>query len=187
MANLSINLLPEQVSAEKKQRAKAATFVQISVLILVLIFVASGVILSFRFSQAAQLSKLQSQINSVKDEINSPDSTKREGLLVTLKQRLDSLNEANSKSYPAQYAFSLINSMLPPNTQITGLNLDKTGKVTLEITSPDTTTLQSFLNNLMDPQINQQKVSSAAVQSINMNKDNTYATSLNFKLAGGVK
>lgn len=186
MADLSINLLPQELTAAKNQRQKASFVIQICVVALVLIIVAAGIILSFRFAQTAQLSKIQSQTSDVKQKINSPQNSQREGLVVTLKSRLDSLTKAGSQDYPASFAFAMITKMLPPNIKLDTFSIDKKGKTTLQIESPDTTSLSLFLNNLMDPQQNNQKVVSASVDTLGLTATGLSA-GLTVTMAGGVK
>ena len=185
MANLSINLLPQELTAEKKQRQKAATVVQISVVILVLIIVAAGIVLSFRFAQNAQLTKTQSQITTVKQEINSPENHLREGLVVTLGSRLDSINQAGKTDYPASYAFNMVARMLPANVLIQAFTLDRKGKATVQLVTPDTAVMSKLLDNLMDPAKNNQKIDKASIESIALNKSGHYDVSMTVNFTGG--
>jgi len=188
MANLSINLLPQELTAEKKQHQKANAVVRLCVIVLVLIIVAAGIVLSFRFAQNAQLGKTQSQINDTKQQINTPENSQREGLVVTLDSRLDSLNQINSLSYPAQYSFTMLSKMLPTNVAVVSFAVDKKGKSQVQIKTPDTASLTQFLNNLMDPGQNNQKITSASVVGISTdNKTGQYNVSLELVFAGGAK
>lgn len=187
MADLSINLLPQELTAAKRQRQKAGIVIQICVVALVLIIVAAGIILSFRFAQSAQLSKIQSQIGAVKQKINSPQNSQREGLVVTLKSRLDSLTQVSNQNYPASYAFAMITKMLPPNIKLNTFSIDKKGKSQLQINSPDSASLSLFLNNIMDPQQNEQKVTKATVETVSLSQTNGFDVGLSVFLVGGAK
>lgn len=187
MANLSINLLPQELTAEKKARQKSALVIQVCVILLVLLIVSAGIILSFRFAQTAQLTKLKSQTESTRAQINTPENSKKEGLVVTLNSRLDNLATLNNTSYPASYSLSLLTKMLPPGITIVSFTVDRKGDAQLQVNTPDTATLFTLLNNIMDPNLNEQKFTSAAIDTISLNRIATLDTGIILKLSGGVK
>lgn len=173
MSKVSINLLPPELENVKKERARRALINQISIIILVAIIAVAGGVLALRFSQNATLSDLNSKVESATNTISSPLYRKKEALVTTVKTRVTNTTTALNKVYPSTDAYQLVKKLTPENVKVTNLVIENKGKMTITIETNTTADLDQFLNNLVDPEKNDKRITQTSVESVNRGKTDT--------------
>lgn len=184
MAKLKINLLPPEIEAQRRQQAKKSTFLLLSIGFLMLVVAIAAVVLSLRLSQNLIFSQVNKDLTGAKNKISQPGYNQKEGLLVTLKNRLDSIANINSQETYASYAFGLITSLTPLELRLNNVAIDNKGKVKLTTQTASIAALEAFFNNLVDPQQTSQKITAVNIDGVTKLGSGFYQADLTLTLAG---
>jgi hypothetical protein len=185
MANLKINLLPPELEEQKKKKSHQMLVATFSIGFLAVVVAFAAVVLAFRFSQGVILGKVKQDLDNAKTQVSSPDYKQKEGIVTSLKARLDSINSLLSQQTVVSYAYGLFNSLVPSDTKVTTILISSKGELKVSVESANIDNLTLFFNNLLDPTKNQQKITSVTIDNFGKSNSVNYKADLSIKLAGG--
>lgn len=169
---LLINLLPLELRTKSKASRKKILIVQISVAVLILFVLITAGIFAWSLYLRTTLIKSEQKYNDLKSQIESKKD--KEIAVFILKNRLDSINKIIQENNAQIQSFNLISNLQPPDLKVLNFNVDKTGSIKLSATTQSFESMQTFFNNLSDPEKNEGKISSTKVQSLNKNPASGY-------------
>lgn len=180
MAKISINLLPPEIKADERKKAKFYK-VQFSgvVIILVMVFLASLTV-ALRILQSRRITEVQAKLSQSERRVSDLKAT--QGTLFILKDRLTTINQYLGVSSKQTSSYRLIEALLPSSVIINSVSIDKTGEVTLLAILPDSTTLDNMINNLITKETNEGKIGQVSVDSLNRGRDGLFRTSLKMRI-----
>lgn len=166
---ITINLLPIELTLSKKERDRRNLINRLSIGGLILVIFIAAAVLIVRIGQTVKLQNLTSEIDNSKNSVQG--YKEREGLLTILKTRLDGINSVAQLDPVQSQAFNVVISMIPDDIDIIEFKADKGGLVTLSGQTTNLFSLKSFFNNLVDPKVNQGKVSTVKIDSLSQRGD----------------
>ena len=129
MSKVSINLLPVELRDETKKLEKRKVLTKISILVLVVMVLVTSGILSYRFYQSFENSKIKSQIEQAQDEVSS--LRRQEELLFVLKSRISKITSLASSETLQTLGFNLITTLTPPEVRLASFSVDRKAKISL--------------------------------------------------------
>lgn len=181
MSAISINLLPEELANKDKFETKKSRVIRLSIGVLLVMILISSTTLLVRILQNRSLQVANQQLDSDRAKVASLKD--KEGLVFYLKQRLDAINTLSNQESPQAKSFNLITNLAPVGLKISSLSIDKNGGVTLSVTSPTTDDLNSFFNNLTDPEENQGRIAKVTIDSFSRVSGGQYRADLTVKVS----
>ncbi len=184
MDKLRINLLPPEIKEQAKKAAKQGLINRISIGLLGLLILATSIILGVVIQQGATINNLNANIEREKNRISGLGEA--EAVVKLLKNRIDIINQFETKSYKQAQVYDLITGLIPSGIQVNIIKVSKTPSVVLQADTDNTISLQAFFDNLIDPVKNQGKIKSVTVESLNKNSAGKITLELSIKLAEGV-
>lgn len=171
-----LNLLPEDVLVERKQNSKLILVNKLSIGVLVLIILITVGVITLRLSQEAPLKTAQQDLSSVQAKVNS--LKEREEQLLTLKQQLSLINTLSGGDIKKRAFFNLMALSLPAEMTISDLDVDKTGKVTVTLSTTSIQSMETLLANLTNKERNSDLVAKIELDSLALGKEGLYRFSL---------
>lgn len=176
MSKITINLLPVEFRKAQAEQSKFYKVQYLSILtVLALAFLASTTV-ALRIFQSQSVSSAQGNLEQISQRV--VDSKVKEASLVALKTRLSTINQLSSVPSKQRATFSIVSNLLPASAQISSLVVDKAGNITLSITSADNSALDSFLNDLVSYERNEDKISEVTLESLSRGRDGVYRANL---------
>lgn len=176
MDKLKINLIPPEIKEKAKKEAKRSLVIRISIGLLGLLILATSGILAVIIFQNVTLQSLNASLEEEKGKVAKLKD--KEAVVFFLKNRLDSINKFSATRYTQSDVFELITSLYPVGVDVLSLKIDRTEKVQLQGKTDSTASLDSLFNNLTDPKINEGKIASVSVESLNRGQDGSIKFSL---------
>ncbi len=180
MAGISVNLLPAEVRVLEKNLKKRSKLFRISAGVVLFMIILTAGIFIFRIIQGQLLTRTNQDLQSAQSQVAS--LKKQEGLAVYLKLRLSSIEGLKGQPSAQSQAYNLVAALIPSNMNILLLSVDKVKSVELSTQSPDSATLGKFFDNLVNPQVNQGKISKVQVDDLNKNGSSGYKVDLTITL-----
>ncbi len=184
MTKLSINLLPPELEAAKKQKKRFSKSLKLSIIFLAVVIGVAAVVLSIRLSQNVILSNTTKDLEKAKATLNSPEYNQKEGVAITLKNRLESIGTLLTQETYASYAFNLLTGLVPANVNLTGFSVDSKGVAKITAETNNISALDSFFNQILNPDKNQKKITAVNIDSLSRSKSDIYRTELSVNLPG---
>lgn len=184
MDKLKINLVPLEIKEKAKKEAKQILINKISIALLGVLIMATSSILALVILQGATLNSLNTEIENEKSKVQGLKDT--EAVINLLKNRLDTINKFTNKRYKQRDVFDLITSLFPEGVSIQTLQIERSPRVVVSGQTDDTQSLKTFFDNLVDPKINEGKITSVTINSLNRSQRGTINFDLNVHLAEGV-
>lgn len=184
MDKIKINLIPEEIKAKAKKEAKQALVNKISIALLGLLIITTSGILATVIFQGTTLNSLNERIEKEKFEVQRYKDV--EAVVNLLKNRIDTINQFSNKRYKQRDVFDLLTSLFPKGVSLQSLQIDKTTKVVVSGQTDETSSLKNLFDNLVDPKINEGKISSVTVNSLNRSQQGRINFEFNIHLAEGV-
>lgn len=165
MDRISINLLPLDLKENKQLLHKKKLVNTISIGFLSLLIALSTALIVISVIQKKQLDSESDSLNKVEATLNS--FKEKEAAVIILKKRLAVVSEIINQKYPQTDSFLLINSLLPPETNMQTFSIKQENIVNLQGISDNASSLQQFFDNLTDPKINEGKVTKTVISNLN--------------------
>lgn len=164
MPKVSINLLPVELRDETKKQEKRKALTKISIFALVLMVLITSGVLSYRFYQSLENSKIKSQIEQAHDEIGS--LRRQEELLFVLKTRLNKITTLAASETMQTLGFNLITTLTPPGVKVASFSVDRKANISLSGETDTVFSLNQFFESLLDPKKNEGRIDSVRVESL---------------------
>lgn len=179
MANISINLLPPEITAKELSQVRFNK-IQFSgiVIILTLVFLTSLTI-ALRILQSHNIA--QYQVRVVQAEQKVTDLKNTQASLFLLKNRLAAIDQYYGISSKQSSMYELISRLVPASVVISGLSIDKNGSVVLLALAPDFDSLENLISSLTLKENNENKISEVSIDNFNRGKDGSYRIGLSIK------
>lgn len=169
MDRININLLPPELKEIKKREKKRSLIIRLSIGMLVLMVIATTILLISVVLQNRKISLANQKLGTTKNEVNN--YKKQEAVAVVLKSQLDTISTLFSKEFPQAQAFNLVNALTPAQIRVYSFSINKSNKIVLQGETQNTSSLETFFNNLIDPKFNEGKISKVVVDSLNRNRE----------------
>ncbi|KKQ66427.1 MAG: hypothetical protein US86_C0005G0038 [Candidatus Daviesbacteria bacterium GW2011_GWA2_38_24] len=169
---ISINLLPQEVLLAEKDVAKRTLVKKISILVLVLTSLLTAATSGVNIYQKSQVNQLQDQMDQSQQQISALKV--KEGLLVSLKQRLGFIS--NLLSAPSKQAdvYNTITTLTPPGVKVLVFNVDAKNKITVSGEASDNSSLEAFFENLTEPDKNQDQIQKVNLDNLSRTANGTF-------------
>lgn len=171
---------------QKKKRAKGALVATFSIGFLVVVVALAAVVLSLRLSQNVILGQVKKDLDQAKSTVSTPELTRKEGLAVALKNKLDSVVTILNQETFGSYAFALVDKLSPPGVKLSSITINNKGKIKLTVESTNISDLETLMNNFVNPETNDKKVIAASVESFGKGRTEGYRLDLTLTLTGAM-
>lgn len=179
MAQISINLLPQEFTAEEIKRSKFLKVQAFGVtIILILVFLASLTI-ALRVLQSQNIKQVQAQISGSEEKIS--DLKDRQASLFILKDRLTTINQYLGVSSKQATIYKLVSKLIPAQVAVSSETVDRGGEVLLVAVVPDATSLDNLIASLVNSQTNEDRVKEVSIENLSRGKDGIYRVSLKIR------
>lgn len=179
MAQISINLLPQELAVEEKKRAKFLKVQAFGVAtILLLIFLASLTI-ALRILQSQNIRQVQANLSQTEEKIS--DLKDRQVSLFILKDRLTTIEKFLGVPSKQSSIYQLINKLLPSQVIVSSMSVDRAGEVLIVAVVPETDILDNLITSLLSKERNEDKISQVNIENLNRGRDGIYRISLKVK------
>lgn len=184
MDKIKLNLLPPEIKEQAKKASKQALVNKISIGLLGVLVLGTSSILAIVIFQAASLNNLNSDIEKEKGRIGQ--LRENEAVVRLLKNRIDTVNLFDKKSYKQAQVYDLITKLLPQGINVSILKIVNNPKVVLQAETNNTVALQNLMDNLADPKKTEGKITLVTVESLSKNLNGRISFELSINLEKGV-
>lgn len=178
-----LNLLPEVYEETPKERefkrmlAIGSPVVLIGYLILlVLIYIYANI-------QTISANDLKNKITLAQNSISSQKET--EGLYLGIKTKLTGTSKILSEQINYASTISHLEEITPPEIFFTNLEITDRGEVEVSFSSPDSSSLSNFINNLLEENRGGKYFLKPRLTSLILSKSGAYLFSLKFSVKKG--
>lgn len=179
MSLISINLLPEEFIVEQTKKLKFVKIQSISIAILLLTFFLASLTVALRILQSQRISQVQEKLTAIEGQISGYKTV--EDNIVLLKNRVASINQYLGVSSKDALMYEFIEKNIPPQTSINSLTIDKNADVFLTLVLPDSVSLDSIINGLLEAKTEKIKIKEISLDGLSRGRDGTYRLSLKLK------
>lgn len=173
MESVAVNLLPQEVIAQRQQKNKFSSVNRLSIGVLGLLAVVCAVLLFLRFTQAIQLKKAQASYDQASQRVDSVKEVSNN--LTVLKRQLSSIQDFYSKNDKSKALFDLVAANLGQTLQVIEIKSDKNGLLTFTLSGTSVTDFDNFIKALTDPGKNQNLVKEIDLDGL------SYSSELGFR------
>lgn len=177
MDKISINLLPKEVLLQRKQSSKFATINTISVAILIILVFLSSATLAMRISQNFQLNEVKNNLTLAEQDVAVFQT--KEAQLAFLKKRLEVINNLTNGDVKVKAIFNLILAIIPKDINVSEINVDKSGKMVIMISTTSLSSIETLISDLSSQEKNANLVKEINLDTLSKDKDGVYRLSLN--------
>lgn len=174
--SISINLLPKleaEILARQKKFRKIQLF---GTIVVVILFCLVSLTFASAFIQNLRLKKSEANLKQAKEQVEQFKQT--EMSLLVLKDRLKEIERLKSKPSKQALLYKLLNNIVPVSISIDIITIDRHSNGDLILTSQDVKAVDTFLNNLLDKQKNEDLIKSLSLDNFSRNKDGIYRIAL---------
>ncbi len=176
MTKIAINLLPLEFKDQEIKTAKFYKIQTLGILVILLMIVISSLTVALRFLQSKKVVELQSKFDQAEQKVSSFKNS--QASLLILKNRLIAINQYWQSPSKQTLSYGLISKLIPPSVSVSSISVDNSGEVLITAQAPDGATMDSVITNLTSQDINQDKISQVALDSVNRGQDGIYRLSL---------
>lgn len=177
--NISINLLPLEFREQELKRAKFYKIQTLGVIVILIVIFLTSLTIALRILQSQNIKVVQANYTQAGEKVSGLKN--RQASLLLLKNRLAAINQYLDTPSKQNAIFKLISEILPPQIVVTSLNVEKTGDVSIVALAPDTLTLDTAFENLLDQQQNQDKISQVSIENLSRSRDGLFRISFRIK------
>lgn len=172
----NINLLPADIRKQQLEEGKFRLVQTISVLsMLVLIFLASATF-ALGILQSQNVKNANLTLKNAEAKVTQLQS--KEESAVVLKNRLDTLGKYLYQPSPQRAVFSVVNTLIPSAIAVSSISVDSSGSILISAVSTDIDSVNSFLENLVSPGKNDDKIKSVDIENLSRGRDGFYTFNL---------
>lgn len=164
MNKLNINLLPIEMEQSKKSAKRKALVIRLSVIFLIVMIGLTSLVMVVAITQNFALRLEESKLKQSKDQITAMQE--KEGLLFILRNRLDGINNINSRPSPAASAYNLLTSLVPPGVSMLSFSVGKNANVSISGETSSVVALNNFFTNLSDPAKHEGKIGNTKIENL---------------------
>ncbi|MDO8638688.1 MAG: hypothetical protein Q7R43_03870 [Candidatus Daviesbacteria bacterium] len=173
---LMINLLPSEVILSRKQYSKFSMVSKISAAALIILVFFTSTTLALRFSQTFEQKKVEEGLVMAESKVS--DLKGKEGQVIALKQRLDSISSILGNDTKRKAIFNMVVFLIPPDMQVLEVNVDKSGNMSVTLSSASLSSIQTLFDNLGNKEKNSDLISKVDLDGISLGRDSVYRFSL---------
>lgn len=174
--HLMVNLLPLDILLKRKQHSKFAFISKVSVAVLVVLVFLTSTTFALRFSQTLKLKETEQGLVVAEGRINS--LTDKEGQLVALKKRLDSISSILGGDSKRKSIFNMVVYLIPPDIQVLEVSVDKSGNMNLVLNSSSLASIQILFDDLGNKEKNSDLISKVNLEGLSLGRNSIYNFSL---------
>lgn len=179
MSKITINLLPPEVTAQEKKKAKFYKVQTAGIAVTLTMVFLTSLIIALRILQSRNIAMAQADLNQAQERISGLKSA--QASLFLLKDRLAVINQYWGVSSKQSAMYSLIDKLIPPSVVINTITIDKSGEAIFSALAPDSDTLDVLIMNLTTKENNEGKISQVSIDSLNRGRDGLYRVSFKVK------
>lgn len=180
MQTISINLLPEEFTKKELVKKKFYKIQSLSMAALIVLIFVGSLAISLRILQNQSIASAKTQLTQTENRVSALKG--KEGAVVILKNRTDTISRVKENPSKQLLSYSLINNLLPADVSVSSLTIDQIGDITISIATSNQALLDSFLSDLTTNQKNFNLVERVNLDSISRSKDAIYRTTLKIKI-----
>ncbi len=178
-----INLLPEKEVKTKREEAAIGGFYKLSLVFIALVAIVAGGVFGVGQFFSLQVKAVERANDNLTSIINNLRS--REILLQSTKSKAKGISEIVSKRPDFASVLDDISGLLPDGVQLSELQVDRKGMVKLTAKADNSSSLNTFLTALNDPEKGGKMFNKLTVTSIKNDKSGGYLVVLTMNLIGG--
>lgn len=176
---ISINLLPaeflsEQFSKTKFNKIQASGIAVITVLVFLVL-----VIVALRIAQNKNMVEVSSKVAQAEQKVASLKET--QVALILLKDRLSVISSHWGIPSQQSAVYRLMTKLVPDLVAVNSMSIDNFGEAVFLVLAPDSNSLESLIENLTSPEINEGKIKQVSVESLNRGRDSLLKVSFKIK------
>jgi Tfp pilus assembly protein PilN len=181
MSVIRINLLPDEIKAERSKSSKSSLVSRLSILIIIVIVLVTFAVITISAISTVNLNQKKAKLKEAMDNVSLLNET--EGLVVILKDRIKDINGILSSEALDGEMFLAVSDKLPPLVRLNTFTSDIKGTVNLTGETTDTQSLDDFLNSLLGVEVGLKKVEGGTFNSIAQNTNGVIKFDLSLKLS----
>ncbi len=179
MEKITINLLPPEVNLAQKQGQKFYKIRVLSIAVMVILTFLSSTVFALRILQSQNLTLAREKFEQAQGKVS--ELKDQEAKLQVLKSRVTNIRQIKSNPSKQSQLFNLISAIIPPSIIVNSFGADRAGNVNLSAITADYLSLDLFLRDLVDPQINEGKIGAVDIENLSRGRDGVYRTNLKIK------
>lgn len=169
---LSVNLMPQELEASKKDKSNFYLVRNICIAIMLVFLSIAAIITGLTFYQGTRLKGAENRLKDIEGKILA--LKEREKLLFSLKQRISSIKDLVSEPAKSTDSFNFITDIIPTSVKIIQISIDKVGKVTFTGEVDDVDNLEFFFNDLAVPQEKNIRIARVDLENLSLAQDKKY-------------
>ncbi len=179
MANISINLLPQEVRDQNLKNTKFLKIQTLGVFSILIMFFLASLTIALRIFQNNSIVQAKNEVAQSQQRVSGLKDT--ESSLYLLKNRLSTIGNYLGTSSNSTQAYYLISKLLPNSVTVSSLSIDKSSDILMILNVPNGEILDAVITNLTSKETNEDKISEVSIDNINRGKDGIYRLSLKVK------
>ena len=179
MAKFAIDLLPLEFKQESIKKAKFYRTQSIGVATILAVVFFASLTIALRVLQSQQINQINTGLTQTEARISDLQTT--ESSLSILKQRLTTINQYLGVSSEQVQMYNLIQKLIPPAISVTSMSVISSGEILLAATTVDDASIDLLINDLVDQEKNQNKISSVSMDNLSRGRDGIFRISLTIK------
>lgn len=172
VSKMSINLLPQEILAERRQGSKLSILNKLSIGLLVLMVFLSSSTVALKLSQNKQLQTTQDNLVHAQTAANSLQP--RAVQVASLKQRLGTVQSLEGKDAKIKAIFNLIAALTPADIRVADLNVDANGQMTMAATTQSLSSFGTLIAALKDKGKTSGLIAKVELDGLSIGRDSTY-------------
>lgn len=180
MAEIKINILPQEFYAPKKEENRKKLILNLSLFMLVLMVAVTVTVLLLGLFRNMNIKNLEKEFEDSKNKTAA--LKENEVLISVLKQRASAISSIQKTESPQAKAFSLVTNLLPSQANLSSFSGDKSGRIEIGGEASNTRALQQFLDRLTDPGTSEGVIKETKVSSVAMTAAGLLRFNLTFEL-----
>lgn len=173
---LSVNLLPQEILIERIQSSKLSLINNISIALLIVVILLTSATLGLRFTQNLELKAAQDNLVQAENKITSFKD--KEVTLLSLKQRVASIQGLIGGDDKIKSIFNLVIFLTPADIQITEATVDKNGAMSLSLSTRNISSLESLILSLGDKEKNSGLIAKVDMDGLSLGRDGLFRFAL---------
>lgn len=175
MEKISINLLPQEFIAEQIQKTRFYKIQSAGIFVVLAMIFLSILVVSLRVLQSNQLNTAGAKASEVEQRVTN--LSERQSSLIFLKDRLQSIGQYIGVSSKQAVMYDLISELLPQPLSVNQISIGGGGEVLFSATAPSLESIDQLIEDLLDKERNEDKISSVAIDALNRGRDGIYRVS----------
>lgn len=175
MERISINLLPQEFISEQIQKTRFYKIQSAGIFVILTMIFLSILVVSLRVLQSSQLNTAGAKASEAEQRVTNLAA--RQSSLIFLKDRLLSIGQSIGVSSKQAGMYALINELLPQPLSVNQISIGVGGEVLFSATTSNLESIDQLIEDLLDKERNEDKISSVAIEALNRGRDGIYRIS----------